>query len=180
MSSDGRGIFSLFITPPDADAVRMPFKKNVVFLLDRSGSMGGQPYKQACAAVCYGIDSLRPEDSFSVILFNQTCLTPPTSPGLATPAYKETVKRWLYGPTNGPNGGTNIMSPLESAKQVLFNFPDQSAVPMVILVTDGMVADERQILQFVETQMLNIRVSCFGIGPYCNAAFLKVVHNDML
>ncbi|KAL2630894.1 hypothetical protein R1flu_015580 [Riccia fluitans] len=173
---DPRGVFCLSVSPPDPKSVQ-GFQRAVIFLLDRSGSMTGNPMNDARDALRFGLDHLQPEDLFNIIAFDheQICF----SPQLLS-ASKEVTKQaqdWIHFSVEA-RGGTDILTPLQQALQMLQNI--QGYVPYIFLITDGAVNDERGICRQIQntiqlTGQAAPRISTFGIGHYCNYYFLKML-----
>ncbi|KAI4895387.1 hypothetical protein NFI96_024121 [Prochilodus magdalenae] len=132
--SDGH--FVQFFAPSDLT----PLSKNIVFVIDVSGSMWGLKMKQTVKAMQTILDDLTMDDYFSIIDFNHNVrcwsedLVPGTSVQVAeAKKYIENIK---------PNGGTNINEALLKAVQMLLKalnqgLIDQRSVSMIILVSDG-------------------------------------------
>ncbi|XP_036004735.1 inter-alpha-trypsin inhibitor heavy chain H2 [Fundulus heteroclitus] len=117
-----------------------PLPKNIVFVIDVSGSMWGVKMKQTVEAMTAILDDLKDEDRFSIIDFNHNVrcwredLVPAHSLQVAD------AKRYIQNIK--PNGGTNINEALLRAAQMLVRastqgFVDSSSVSMIILVSDG-------------------------------------------
>ena len=177
-AADPRGSFALFVSPPSQPVGQLA--RHVVFVIDRSGSMTGEPYEEACRALDVAMMDLRPGDWFNVVAFdgNQSVFNLTMVP--AAPAAAQAASLWVR--QNGPQGGaTDINTPLMWAMKLLQEGQDRlaasgaTALPVVVLLTDGCVDNERQIVRNV--QMLNhgTRIHTFGIGPYCNWYFLKML-----
>lgn len=66
---DGRGSFLLMVSPPGPEC-STPFARSVVFMLDRSGSMEGEPLSGAKAALAAGLGTLTRHDQFTVVAFD--------------------------------------------------------------------------------------------------------------
>ena len=105
---------------------------------------------------------------------------PPSYPLFeATKHYIENAKQFVVN--YGPEGGTDIGSPLKWALRTLDEIYDEKrthsnavkSIPFVVLVTDGCDYQEMQILKDIERYIKYIRVLTFGIGKYCNPYFLK-------
>ncbi|PNH02127.1 Inter-alpha-trypsin inhibitor heavy chain H4 [Tetrabaena socialis] len=191
---DPRGSFVLTVAPP-APEYTQPFPRSLIFILDRSGSMSGEPMEFAKAALIFGLRSLTPMDSFTVVAFDheQLWFTPG---GELLPATAENLgacEAWVRG-SIAARGLTDIMGPLNTAMTVLAARPPQQppSLPFIFLVTDGCVQDEKDICRYVEGQVRALqaagdggpeaggrpppgipRICTFGIGAYCNHYFLK-------
>ncbi|XP_011035744.1 PREDICTED: uncharacterized protein LOC105133437 isoform X2 [Populus euphratica] len=153
------------------------FRKEVVFLMDISGSMKGNPFESAKNGILSSLQKLNPEDSFNIIAFNvETYLFS----SLMEQATKEAILKatqWLNDKLTAA-GGTNILAPLKQALKLLAETTD--SIPLIFLITDGAVEDERDICNFVKGSLtsggsISLRICTFGIGTYCNHYFLRML-----
>eukprot|EP00824_Muranothrix_gubernata_P023846 TRINITY_DN6653_c0_g1_i2.p1 TRINITY_DN6653_c0_g1~~TRINITY_DN6653_c0_g1_i2.p1 ORF type:complete len:733 (+),score=117.11 TRINITY_DN6653_c0_g1_i2:2-2200(+) len=169
-SYDPRGTFALFVSPPVVSSVSAYFGRSVVFIVDKSGSMSGEPMEAAKNALVFGLDRLAATDHFTIIAFDNSFVYYKPDLERATQENIEAAKQWVR--TIHAGGLTDIMTPLSDAIQKL---ETALGVPYVFLITDGAVRDERLICQWVKEHGGPVRVMTFGIGPYCNAFFLKML-----
>lgn len=179
-----RGYFMLLASPKVAsDGRAMP--KNVVFVLDRTGSMAGDKIVQAKAALKYCLNSLKLKDRFNVILFNESA--DPLWKGLRPASVKQNVKEALAAvdrtdATGGTNLNAAILAAMEeiraSAAGIAGNLPRQPGY--VVLLTDGLpTVGERNI----ETILKNVkeankgkaRIFTFGVGYDVNTHLLDLL-----
>ncbi|OVA04233.1 von Willebrand factor [Macleaya cordata] len=173
---DQREMFCFYLFP-GSNQSRKVFRKEVVFLIDISGSMRGRPIESMKNALSAALSKLNLEDSFSIIAFNEETFLFSSSLELATKETIEKATQWMQK-FFVAGGGTNILLPLNQALGMLSNTFD--SVPLIILITDGAVEDERHICDLVRSQVSNRgsrfpRISTFGIGTYCNHYFLQVL-----
>ncbi|KAM7513519.1 hypothetical protein LguiA_003102 [Lonicera macranthoides] len=173
---DRREMFCFYLFPGNQKG-RKVFKKEVVFLVDISGSMRGQPLEDTKNALFAALSNLDPEDSFTVIAFNDNTYLFSSSPQLATKEAIETATQWI-GTNFIAGGGTNILLPLNQALEMLSS--SQSSFPMIFLITDGAVEDERHICDVLKShptkqRSISPRVHTFGIGAFCNHYFLRML-----
>ncbi|XP_010727817.3 inter-alpha-trypsin inhibitor heavy chain H2 [Larimichthys crocea] len=132
--SDGH--FVQFFAPSNLS----PLSKNIVFVIDVSGSMWGVKMKQTVEAMQAILDDLTIDDHFSIIDFNHNvrCWSEELVPGSSIQI--EDAKRYIQNIK--PNGGTNINEALMRAVQMLIKAANQGlidprSVSMIILVSDG-------------------------------------------
>ncbi|KAJ3612518.1 hypothetical protein NHX12_020793 [Muraenolepis orangiensis] len=132
--SDGH--FVQFFAPTNLP----PLPKNIVFVIDVSGSMWGVKMKQTVEAMQTILDDLTIDDYFSVIDFNHNvrCWSDDLVPGSSIQV--AAAKKYIQGIK--PNGGTNINEALLRAVQMLLKASNQRlidprSVSMIILVSDG-------------------------------------------
>ncbi|XP_030576138.1 inter-alpha-trypsin inhibitor heavy chain H2 isoform X2 [Archocentrus centrarchus] len=132
--SDGH--FVHFFAPSNLS----PLPKNIVFVIDVSGSMWGVKMKQTVQAMKAILDDLTIDDNFSIIDFNHNvrCWSEELVPGSSI----QTGDAKRYIESIKPNGGTNINEALLRAVQMLVRASNQGlidsrSVSMIILVSDG-------------------------------------------
>lgn len=185
--TDTRHSFAITIAPPKPELVN-PFPRDVIFLLDRSGSMGGGIMDAARAALIAGLKDLGPQDRFNICAFDNLQVFFDMD-GLveSTPAAKDKALQWIMTHCQA-RGTTDIMTPLNRSLEIFKNNERPGSVPMVFVITDGAVEDEREICNFVKHFMKDNahtagegvtlpRVCTFGIGRYANHFFLKMLAN---
>uniref|UniRef100_A0A4W6D7W5 Inter-alpha-trypsin inhibitor heavy chain 2 n=1 Tax=Lates calcarifer TaxID=8187 RepID=A0A4W6D7W5_LATCA len=132
--SDGH--FVHFFAPSNLS----PLPKNIVFVIDVSGSMWGVKMKQTVEAMQAILDDLTVDDHFSIVDFNHNvrCWSEELVPGSSI----QIADAKKYIQSIKPNGGTNINEALMRAVQMLVRASNQGlidprSVSMVILVSDG-------------------------------------------
>ncbi|KAL0962832.1 hypothetical protein UPYG_G00346100 [Umbra pygmaea] len=132
--SDGH--FVQFFAPANLS----PLSKNIVFVIDVSGSMWGVKMKQTVSAMQAILDDLTMDDYFSIIDFNHNvrCWSEELVPGSKI----QVAEAKKYIQEIKPNGGTNINEALLRAAQMLLKASKQGminhrSVSMIILVSDG-------------------------------------------
>lgn len=140
--------------------------RRVVFLLDRSGSMAGEPMVQARRALELCIAPLAANDSFGIVAFDNS--VQPFSPRLL-PATRENVE----GATEflaqvDARGGTELALGVESSAQLLNGEGGD-----IFVLTDGQVSDTSEILQRI--RRAETRLFCLGIGSASQDRFLELL-----
>ncbi len=167
--SDGRDDAFLLTVVPAATttAVRA---RDLVFVLDRSGSMGGWKMIAARRAVARMVDSLRVADRFSVLAFDDRVEA--QSPKLqdATDRHRFQACEWLA--KVDARGGTEMAAPLSDAANLLASGSlDRERI--LVFVTDGQVGNEAQLLKLLGQRLNGTRVFALGIDQAVNAGFLN-------
>ena len=166
------------VTAPPATQTAVRPKANVAFVLDRSGSMGGEnKFGLALDAVRHGISRLAPTDRFSVVVFD-TEIDVVAPAQAATPAAKDAAYRALGHV--GPRGGTNLGGGwLRGAEQVAAAL-DPDGVNRVLLLTDGQanegITDPAELGRHAsELRIRGIHTATFGVGQDFDEALLGVM-----
>ena len=165
-----QGTFTLTLLPPDG-AVQ-PRPRDVVLVLDRSGSMRGWKMVAARRAAARIVDTLTAADRFAVLCFDTVVEELPDVPEemvSATDRNRFRVIEWLA--RTEARGGTEMLRPLERAMGLLADAAGRDRV--LVLVTDGQVGNEDQILHRIGAQLAGIRVHVVGIDQAVNAGFLS-------
>jgi Ca-activated chloride channel family protein len=172
-AAGNEGTYQLTVLPPDVDAAVRP--RDVVLLLDRSGSMGGWKMVAARRAAARIVDTLTSADRFAVITFDHTAEYPS---GLATGLVDATDRHRFRAVEHlaraDARGGTEMLSPLRDGLTLLANaaLADNGREPVLVLVTDGQIANSDQILRDVVALVGRTRVHTVGIDRAVNAGFL--------
>lgn len=176
-NEEKEGNFLLFVTPPSQTLGTTPYSRRLFFILDRSGSMTGEPFQEATNALIMALRALTPhQDYFAIIVFDHEFQIYPPKGGMltVTEVNISNCSEWIE--SNKPaRGGTKILPPLQTALDVLNKGQDEKSLPFVVLLTDGCVENERKICAMAKDEVKNCRVLTFGIGSYCNWFFLKML-----
>ena len=166
-SAENAGTFMATFIPPMPDLAAAPIPREMVFVLDRSGSMNGGPLRQAVNALRACLRSLNPQDTFTILLFDHQ-LDWLSGLQKVTQTTIDEVDNLLA--KVDARGGTEILPALSAALSLPAD-PERSRV--VIFLTDGSASAEGQTLKEVRGQMGTARLFTFGVGPSVNRAFLK-------
>src|ERR1043165_5043408 len=173
------GYFLLMISPKDDWAEQEYSAKDVVFVVDTSGSMAEEgKMEKARAALLYGIRILRPQDRFNVISFaGEEHLMEPS----LVPADERGRQRGeAFVKSLKPVGGTNInQSLLASLRQ----FRESDRPKILVFMTDGLpTVDETNVSKIVDNVhraiTSGIRVFTFGVGYDVNTTLLDKIAAD--
>ncbi|XP_004379762.1 inter-alpha-trypsin inhibitor heavy chain H2 [Trichechus manatus latirostris] len=176
------GYFVHFFAPDNLE----PIPKNILFVIDVSGSMWGVKMKQTVEAMKTILDDLRAEDHFSVVDFNHNIRTWRNDLVSATKTQVTDAKKYIE--KIQPNGGTNINEALLRAIFILneannLGLLDPNSVSLIILVSDGdPTVGELKLSKIQKNVKQNIQdnISLFslGIGFDVDYDFLKRLSNE--
>jgi Ca-activated chloride channel family protein len=164
------GTFALTIVPPSTRAVAAK-PRDVVFVIDRSGSMGGWKMVAARRAAARMIDTLTSRDRFCVLAFDNTVDALP-EPGLIGASDRHRFRAVEALARVEARGGTELAQPLRRALEMLAGGTDDRE-RVIVLVTDGQVGNEDDVLRQIAPDLRNIKVFTLGIDQAVNAAFLR-------
>jgi Ca-activated chloride channel family protein len=154
-----------FVTPPGAEqATQKPLPREVVFVIDNSGSMGGTSIVQAKASLTYALSRLQPNDRFNVIRFDDTMdvLFPTSVPADAAHVRDATS----FVDALQARGGTEMVPAMRAA--LTDKLGDTSMVRQVVFLTDGAIGNEQQLFETITAMRGRSRVFMVGIGSAPN------------
>lgn len=160
------GFFTLILQPPARVASQDVTPKEIVFVLDTSGSMSGFPIEKAKESMNMALTSLNPQDTFNLITFagDTSILFPQPVP--ASPENLSRARQFLA--TRNGSGGTEMMKAIRAA---LDGSGSQKHLRVVCFMTDGYVGNEPEIISEIQRHP-NARVFSFGIGSSVNRYLL--------
>ncbi len=170
--SDERGsFFTLILQPPRRVVPQQLMPRELVFVLDTSGSMRGFPIDKAKEVMAMAIDAMRPEDTFNLITFAGCTRILWDAPRPATPENIAEAQKLLSSLKGG--GGTEMMTAINAA--LVQTRPDDDtarSIRVVCFMTDGYVGNDMAIIGAVKKNADTTRVFSFGIGNSVNRFLL--------
>jgi Ca-activated chloride channel family protein len=168
---DGSHYALLTVMPPTRIAEEQPrTPRDLVLVVDVSGSMHGESIVQARAALDLALSRLDPGDRFNVIAFNNSAwsLFPGQRP--ANQANVAGARHWV-GRLDA-SGGTEMAGALRLALAETGG-TDADRLRQVVFVTDGAVGNEDALFRLIETRLGNARLFTVGIGSAPNSHFMR-------
>jgi len=163
---DGRHYGVLMVLPPAATpGTRLA--REVVFVLDTSGSMAGASIRQAREALLLALERLQPEDRFEVIEFNSTAQALFGESREASRGNVRRAVRWVA--SLEARGGTEMAAALRMA---FTNTETSTRVRQVIFLTDGAVGNEEALFRLLRERLGDSRLFTVGIGSAPNSHFM--------
>jgi len=166
---DGDTYLMAIVAPPTRKPTEQPrIARDVVFVIDTSGSMHGDSIWQARAALSFALQRLRPEDRFNIVRFasDATALFDSVRP--ARGGHLSRAIRYVEGLES--NGGTNIAAGLVLALDGRIGGP---RLRQVVLITDGSVGNEAGLFRHIRRDLGDSRLFTIGIGSAPNSHFMR-------
>lgn len=159
----GEAFGLLTIVPPAREARAQGIARDLIILLDTSGSMSGDPLAKAKQVVAMLIESLGEADRLEMIEFSMAARRYKNEPVAGTPGHKADAIKWLRSRSAG--GGTEMASAVLEALSAL----RPGAQRQVVLVTDGYVGGEQRIVRLLHENLPeSCRLHVLGIGSAVN------------
>jgi len=167
---DGETYALAMILPPESPTRATRLSRETVFIIDTSGSMGGEPIRQARAALDLALYRLDPRDRFNVIAFNDTATSMFSTSTPADAASIASARQFVARLQSG--GGTEMSAALTAA---FAGATEDSAgqLRQVIFITDGAVGNEDALFRQIADNLGDRRLFTVGIGSAPNSYFMR-------
>lgn len=166
---NGENFIYLMVMPPAVDTGSgFHIPREVIFVVDVSGSMDGPSLKQAKEALEYAVSRLMPEDRFNIITFNDTVAKLFKYPVTGSSEHIREAVGFINGLE--ATGSTEIAPALYEA---LDGSTSLNRIRQVIFLTDGCVGNEQQLFQTVRERLGGSRLFTVGIGSAPNSYFMR-------
>ncbi len=157
----------LMVMPPAKEVAAARLPREVVFVIDTSGSMSGSSIAQAREALELAIARLSERDSFNVVEFNSYAKALYADARPASAANREHAVRWVRRLQS--QGGTEMALALNLA---LNGRENPGRVRQVIFLTDGAVGNEDGLFKLIKDKLGDSRLFTVGIGSAPNSHFM--------
>jgi Ca-activated chloride channel family protein len=164
-----------YVMPPSVDTSDDKRPREMVLVIDNSGSMGGASMTQAKNSLLYALTRLTPQDRFNVIRFDDTMDTLFAD---TVPASPENIARaQAFVSALEASGGTEMVPPMRAA--LADPRPtDGGFLRQVVFLTDGAIGDEQTLFSVIASGRGRSRIFMVGIGSAPNT-FLMTRASEM-
>ncbi len=164
----GQEDFALLMIMPPQQKYAHQLPRELILVVDSSGSMFGESMDQAKASLEMALGTLTDSDRINVIDFDDDARALFSQPRSAEPAVIGQALSFIEGLE--ADGGTEI------GKALALALPDQPAdgyLRQVVFITDGSVANETELFAMIEQRLGNSRLFTVGIGAAPNSYFMR-------
>lgn len=168
-ATEAADYFLMMVMPPasESELSAPPPPRDVVFVVDKSGSMSGDSIAQAKRALRMALARLKADDRFNVIRFdNQHEQLFPTA--VAATARNVELARRFVADTEA-DGGTEMLAALRAA---LKGAPEAGRIKQIVFLTDGAVGNEEEMFRLIVNRLGESRLFTIGIGSAPNSHFM--------
>lgn len=176
------------ITPPSLDRIGEAPPREMIFVIDNSGSMAGESMPAARRSLLYALETLRPQDRFNIIRFDDTMTELFSGAVSANQSNIATAKTFTHGLE--AEGGTQMLPALRAALGACaepYNPASQAAcetareaermvsdrVRQVIFMTDGGLSNEADMMAEISQNRGDSRIFMVGIGSAPNSFLMR-------
>ncbi len=163
----GGAYFTLALLPPRRVAPVEAMPREMIFVIDRSGSQEGFPIEKAKETMRRCIETMNPNDTFDLLSFSTDVTSFFGSPQVNTPSNRAKALQYLDGVR--ADGGTEMLPAIHA---VLDRPADPHRMRIVCFMTDGFVGNDFEIIDAVKKRAGTARLFSFGIGNSVNRFLL--------
>ena len=167
------GHFALVLAPPPKPAPALRSPKEMVFVIDQSGSQSGFPIDKSKELALALIDTLGPKDTFNVMGFSNEVEPLWPAPRPNSPEAVDEAKAFIKGLQ--ANGGTELEKAVVAS---LSPTVDTRRVRIVVFNTDGLAGQQSTILENVRAYRGSSRLFTFGIGNGVNRDLIDAMSRE--
>ena len=166
--ADGDGYVTFVLLPPKRVTPETAAPKEMIFVIDRSGSQAGLPLEKAKETMRWILDHLNPNDTFQIVDFGNTANVLFPSPQPASPEMKRAARAHIDALE--ANGGTMMA---EAVRTVCALPADQNRLRVVTFMTDGYIGNDFEVIDLVRSLRGTSRWFSFGAGNGVNRFLLE-------
>jgi len=159
--------YAMFMMLPPDNAVKHRMAKDIIFVIDVSGSMQGQSIVQAKTSLAMAIEQLAPEDHFNIIAFNNDFTPFSYQLAQANSEQKSQAQQWVA--SLNADGGTQMYPALRAAYSQMRQ-PER--LQQIVFITDGAIGNEEMLFDLINAPGHHARLFTVGIGSAPNSFFM--------
>ncbi len=163
MSPKNGGFFSLVLQPPQRPSDNEITPKEMIFVIDSSGSQSGWPLAKAVETMKHCIDNMNSDDTFNLFDFSNQTIKVFDKPVANNETNRQKAKDFLSSKIGG--GGTEMLPAVLEALQLK---EDPKRLRIVCFMTDGYVGNDMEIISSIKKNLGNARLFSFGTGNSVN------------
>ncbi len=164
--------YALIMMVPPTVKKTETLSKEIIYVIDTSGSMGGQSIVQARTAFELALTRLKPGDRFNVIQFNSFTSKLFNHAESVNSATLEQALNYVRSLEAG--GGTEMATALHAA---LANQSNDNSLRQIIFMTDGSIGNEQALFEIIQKELGHSRLFTVGIGSAPNSHFMRRAAN---
>ncbi len=167
---NGQDYLLAMVTPPTLDSAAKVLPRELIFVIDNSGSMAGTSIVQAKQSLLFALEHLRAGDKFNVVRFDDTMETLFVQAVDATSENLAIAKAFVS--RLDAEGGTEMLPALQAALNDATP-QDATRLRQVVFLTDGSVGNEAQLFTEIANRLGRSRLFTVGIGSAPNSYFMR-------
>src|SRR5438552_9956544 len=162
------GYVTFVLLPPKRVTPETAAPKEMIFVIDRSGSQAGLPLEKAKETMRWILDHMNPNDTFQIVDFGSTANVLFPTPEPASPEMKRAARAHIDALE--ANGGTMMA---EAVRTVCALPADRNRLRIVTFMTDGYIGNDFDVIDLVRSLRGSSRWFSFGAGNCVNRFLLE-------
>ncbi|MEQ1548140.1 MAG: marine proteobacterial sortase target protein, partial [Chakrabartia sp.] len=170
-----KGYVMASITPPVDDQKSFVPPRDMIFVIDNSGSMSGTSMDQAKLSLLNALKTLRPQDHFNVIRFDDTMTK--LFPASVAASEARVAEAMAYTQSLQATGGTEMLPALIAALAHDEKANVTKAVRQIIFLTDGAISNEKEMIAAIGADKGRSHIFLVGIGSAPNNYLMSRMAN---
>lgn len=167
------GFFTLMVMPPQRPKLDEIKPREVIFVMDQSGSQEGFPLEKSKEVTLKMMQTLRPGDTFNVLGFNQKVTRLWSEARANTPENIKQAEAFV-GAMDARGGSEIGLGAIEALKDQF----DPARLRLVVYNTDGLIGDEAGVLAAIRANRATARMFTFGIGNSVNRYLIDAMAEE--
>ncbi len=172
-SKTADGYFTVMVMPPKRATPEQIQPKEMIFVIDCSGSQSGPPLDKAKETMRYIIEHMNKEDTFQIIAFSNDARPMFAKPMKVSPEMKKQAIHYIN--SLSANGGTWMAPAVEAACKTP---ADANRLRIVTFMTDGYVGNDMEILGMIKKLRGKSRWFSFGTGNGVNRFLIDAMAKE--
>ena len=173
---DGQRYAQILLTPPNTVKEEEVPARELILVVDKSGSMSGVSIRAAREALHFALDSLTPRDSFNIVAFDDQFYVLFDASRNADDTTIDMARRFIK--KIDADGGTEMSDALNFALQENNepdndDYPEAERLKQIVFMTDGSTGNEHYLLNTIKQNLGSSRLFTVGIGSAPNSWFLE-------
>jgi Ca-activated chloride channel family protein len=165
---EGENFHTLLMIMPPVQNIVQTLPREIIFIIDSSGSMAGVSMRQARQGLITALGYLSPADRFNIVDFDSTARALFADP---VPATQNNLSRAMqFVSYLDPDGGTNMQSALNLA---FSQASIENYLRQIVFITDGSVGNESALFTLIQNRLGDARLFTMGIGSAPNMHFMR-------
>ncbi len=163
----------LMLMPPQGDPAELQgLARELILVIDTSGSMSGQSMNQARDALHEALGGLTAQDRFNIIEFNSYVRSMASQPLAVNATNLRRARAFVNG--LHADGGTQMYPAIEAALASTKQAESApAALRQVVFITDGAVSNEQALFELIGNNIASSRLFTIGIGSAPNSHFMQ-------
>lgn len=167
------GYVTFMVMPPNVVKPAEIAPRELIFLIDCSGSQGGKPIQKTRETLKYVLDRLNSNDTFQIMTFSDNVETLFSKPETMTLLRKIQAQMFIDRIT--ARGGTWMAPAVEAACSIP---ADENRLRIVSFMTDGFVGNDYEIIELVKKLRGTSRWFPFGVGDSVNRTLIDRIAKE--